>query len=369
MEKAYKYRLYPNKQQKELINKTFGCVRYVYNYYLAKRKEVYDTDKTTYSFYYCCKDLTLLKQELSWLQEPDKSALQNTLRDLDNTFKRFFTEQNYNYPKFKKKKGSAGSYRSSCNNNNIEFLGNKIKLPKLGKVKIKGGKLIPEGRILNATISKSPSGKYYVSLCCTDVEIKPFEKTGNQVGIDLGIIDYCSLSNGEKYENPKYLECSQEKLVKAQRSLDRKTRGSKRWEKQRIKVAKIHEKIANQRKDYLYKLSTTLVKENDLLCMETLHPDNLKKNHKLSQAIIDASWGRFIKYLEYKVSWHNRELIYIDRFFASSQICSVCGFKNKRTKDLRVREWTCPSCRTVHDRDINASINILHEGLRMKNNC
>lgn len=365
-EKAYKYRIYPNVKQQELIQKTFGCCRFVYNYYLNKRKEMYENDKTTFTYNMCSKDLTQLKKEFEWLQEPDKDSLQKALKDLDVSYQRFF-KGIANYPKFKSKKNRYKSYRTGCTNNNIRFENKHIKLPKLGWIKIRD-KQNPKGRILNATISQEPDGHYYCSLCCTDIIFEQLPKTNKNIGLDLGIVDFVILSNGMKIENPRFYEKSEEKLAKLQRELSRKTIGSHRWDKVRTKVAKLQKHIANQRKDFLQKLSTSIVNDFDIICIEDLDVKSMRETDSTirNKRVCDVSWSEFRRMLTYKCEWYGKTLSVINRYFPSSQICHCCGHKDgKKLEDIRF--WICPNCHSELDRDINAAINILNEGLRLVN--
>lgn len=368
-EKAYKYRIYPNKKQQELIQKTFGCTRFVYNYYLNKRKEMYENDKTTLTFNMCSKDLTKLKKELEWLKEPDKDSLQKTLKDLDIAYKKFFKGYT-GYPKFKSKKNMYKSYRTSYTKTsaggNIMFINKRIKLPKLGLVKTRD-KQVPQGRILNATISQEPNGHYYCSLCCTDIEHEQLPKTNQNIGIDLGLVDFAIMSDGTKIENPQFYEKSEQKLVKLQRELSRKTIGSNRWNKARIKVTNLQKHISNQRKDFLQKLTTDIVKIYDVICIEDLDVKSMKETDSTirNKRVGDVSWSEFRRMLTYKSQWYGKQLSVIDKYYPSSQICHCCGYRDgKKSEDIRF--WVCPNCNSELDRDVNAAINILNEGLRIK---
>ena len=363
--KSYKFRLYPNEEQKQLFAKTFGCSRAIWNMMLAdKIKHYNDTKKTLHN------TPAQYKDEFPWLREVDSVALCNVQLNLERAYKNFF-RSGFGFPKFKSKK-TAQSYKTNFKKGAVVLLDGKIKLPKVGWVKLKMHQQT-KGIIKSATVSMTPTGKYHISILC-ETEIAPLPKTNSSVGIDLGISDFAILSIGKKIGNRRFLNRLSSKLAKEQMILSRraliakkegrKLSDSKNYQKQRIKVAKIHEKIANQRKDFLNKLSTNLVKNHDVICIEDLSSKNLMKNHKLARAIGDVSWSAFAGMLEYKVKWYEKQVSKISRWYSSSQICSDCGVSSGK-KPLSVREWTCSNCGSHHDRDINASINILREGLRL----
>ena len=361
MLKAYKYRIYPNKEQEEYFSKCFGCVRFIYNKMLNDKIEYYKENNKMLN-----NTPAQYKKEFVWLKEVDSLALANAQMNLDKAYKNFFRDKSVGFPKFKSKKNNHHSYTTNNQKNTIYIVDNKyIKLPKLKTVvRIKLHRQIPkDGIIKSATVSKVPSGKYYVSVL-VEQELEQLPKNEFAVGVDLGLTDFAITSDGVKYPNPRYLKKSLNKLAKEQRRLSKKKIGSENREKQRLKVAKLHEKISNQRKDFLHKISSELINENQVICLEDLHVKEIQQNKYLSQSVSDVGWYEFRRQLEYKAKWYGRTISFIDKWYPSSQICSNCG-NNTGKKPLNIREFTCPYCGKHHDRDINASINILHKGLRL----
>ena len=364
-QKSYKFRLYPNLEQKIFFEKTFGSSRFIWNQMLADKisyyKETGELLKNTPAQY---------KKEFPWLKEVDSLALANVQLNLNKAYKSFF-QSKFGFPNFKSKK-AAQSYKTNSQKGLITILEGKIRLPKIGWVRLNLHRQ-PKGVIKSATISKTATGKYFISILCEE-EVLPLPKTDFSLGIDLGLENFAILSTGEKVSNPKFLTSLSKRLAREQKVLSRrgllaKKKGvklseSSNYQKQKLKVARLHEKIANQRKDFLHQFSTYLIKNHDVICIEDLASRNLMKNHHLARAIGDASWTEFVRQLHYKADWYGKKIVTISRWFPSSQLCSSCGVSSGK-KPLSIREWTCESCGTHHDRDINASLNILKEGLSL----
>ena len=355
---AYKFRLYPNKSQKEYFSKCFGCVRFFYNKSLSDMIEYHKSHKGF-------KNITpaTYKNEYPFLKEVDSFALCNAQLNRNSAYKAFFKGQN-NFPKYKSKKNDQ-SYTTNMINNNIKFSDNNryISIPKCKRIRIKKHRDF-SGVIKSATISKSTDDKYYISIL-VETEIKPLERNDNSIGLDLGVKDLLITSNGLKYKNHKYLAKSEKKLAREQRKLSHMVKGSSNRDKQRIKIARIHKHINNQRNDYLHKLSKHIIDENQIICVEDLKVMNMTKENKFNKELLDSSMSRLLTMLTYKASWYGRTIVKVPSNYPSSQLCSSCGYQNKEVKNLKIRKWTCPECGTIHDRDINASINILRKGIQL----
>ena len=358
--RAYKFRLYPSREQAELLAKHFGCTRFVYNHFLNQRKEQYRLTGKSDNYYAQARSLTELKKQeaTAWLKEINSQSLQFALRSLETAYTNFF-QKRAKFQSFKSKHAK----NSFTVPQSVFIADGRLFIPKFKEgIKCRVHREI-KGKVGKATISKTPSGKYFVSVFTEEEYVTPIKKSGKAVGVDMGLKDLLITSDGETFENNRYIKRYERKLAKAQQHLSRKKKGSKGFENQRLKVAKLHEKIANSRADYLHKCSISLVRRYDTICIEDLNVKGMERNHRLAKSVTNASWGAFVSMLTYKVEWNGKKVVKIDRFFPSSQTCNVCGYINKQTKDLSVREWECPVCHTHHNRDVNAAINILRFGL------
>lgn len=373
--RAYVFRLYPTKEQQILINQTLGCSRLVYNYYLNKKIELYKEDKSNIFCYDCIKDLNNMYNDYPFLKDVDSMSLRCALFDLDSAYKNFF-KKNANFPKFKNR-NRKNTYRTNMitnkcngkiyNNIKIDLESRTITLPKLKNVKIRGYRNIDKitGRIINATIIRESDGTYYVSVLTEEDKFIPPIKQPRIIGLDLGVKDLVITSNYEKYKNEKVIEKYEKRIKRKQKRLAKKQKGSNNYEKLKQEIARIYKKIKNARKYSIHHITKEITDNNDIIVCETLKVKNMVKNHNLAKAIEDASLSEIIRQLGYKAKWKGKKFYQIDTFYASSQICSHCGYKNPLIKNLSIREYTCPNCQYELDRDVNAAINILDEGLKL----
>ena len=375
VQKGIRVRLYPTEKQEILINKTLGCCRFVHNKTLSDCKQSYEQTQHFPSKNERITNLVALKDEFEFLKEVDSTALQQSVRDFNSSLDNFFKNRShFDFPKFKSKHKSKQSYRVPYNSSNANVLDNKhIKLPKLGRVKTKRFDMPEVYKIFNITVERTNIGKYYASICI-ETEVQQLPKTGKQVGFDLGLIDLLIGSDGTRYERPKFAYAFKDKLAEEQRKLSKmRTKlervnanldECKNYQKQKHKVAKLHEHITNCAKDFNHKLSRKLVEEYDLLAFEDLNISGLIKNRNLAYSISDVRWSQLLNFIQYKCQWYGKEFKQVDRFYASSKICSECGaYHRDIVNSLSVREWTCPDCGAHHDRDINAAKNILIQAM------
>ena len=363
MNKAYKFRIMPNSEQQIMFAKTFGCVRFIYNRMLADKIKYYEETKQKLN-----NTPAQYKKEFEWLKEVDSLALANAQINLQTAYNNFFRSSQIGFPKFKSKKSNHRSYTTNCVNNNIKLENGYLTLPKIGKVKIKQHRIVPfEYKLKSVTVSQTPSGKYYVSILFEYENQVQQIKPKTFLGLDYSMHELYKDSNGNEACCSQYYRQAEKKLAKEQRKLSKMQKGSHNRNKQRLKVAKLHEKVANQRKDFLHKQSKQIANAYDCVCIENLNMKAMSQSLHFGKSVSDNGWGMFTSFLAYKLADMGKQLVKVDKFFASSQTCHVCGYKNPKTKDLSVRVWDCPVCGTHHDRDVNAAINIMNEGMRLIN--
>ena len=370
--RAYKFRIYPNDAQKILFARTFGCVRMVYNHWLDRKIKQYEENKANVTYTVCAKEMAEMKktEAYAFLREVDSIALQQSLRHLDTAFQNFFKQPTTGFPRFKSKKRNKSSYSTICINGNITISNGYLKLPKIGQVRLKQHRAVPNGyRLKSVTVSQTPGGKYYASILFQyedQVQEKEKEKEMQRfLGLDFSMHELYRDSNGNEPAYPRYYRKAEKKLAREQRRLSKMQKGSNNRSKQRIKVAKLHEKVSNQRKDFLHKQSRQITNAYDCICIEDLDMKAMSRSLNFGKSVSDNGWGMFTTFLKYKLEEQGKKLVKVDKFFASSQICSACGYKNTKTKNLALRKWDCPQCGIHHDRDVNAAINIRNEGMRL----
>lgn len=361
MNKSYKYRIYPTYEQCIIINKTFGCVRFIYNQMLSDKIKYYEKTKKKLN-----NTPAQYKKEYEWLKEVDSLALANAQMNLQAAYNNFFRNPKVGFPKFKSKHRNRKSYTTNCVKKNIEIKNGYIKLPKIGMVKLKQHRFMPSDyKLKSVTVSRTPTGKYYASVLFEYENQAQKQTPQTFIGLDYSMHELYKDSNGNEPQYPRYYRQAEKRLKREQRKLSKMQKGSKNRDKQRIKVSKIHEKVSNQRKDFLHKQSRKIANVYDCVCIEDLDMKAMAQLLNFGKSVNDNGWGMFTKFLRYKLEQKGKHLVKVDKFFASSQICNVCGYKNAGTKKLSVRTWECPKCRTHHDRDLNAAINIRNEGMRL----
>ena len=361
MNKAYKFRIYPNAEQQIILTKTFGCVRFIYNQMLSDKINHYEETKQKLN-----NTPAQYKSKFPWLKEVDSLALANAQMNLQTAYNSFFRNPKIGFPKFKSKKSNRRSYTTNCVNGNISIDNGFLKLPKVGLVKLKQHRLILSNyKLKSVTISQTPSGKYYASVLFEYENQIQEQELHDFLGLDFSMHGLYKDSNGNEPAYPRYYRQAEERLKREQRKLSLMQKGSKNRSKQRIKVANLHEKVANQRKDFLHKQSRQIANAYDCVCIENLDMKAMSQSLNFGKSVADDGWGMFVTFLKYKLEETGKRLVKVNRFFASSQICNVCGYKNTATKNLSIRAWDCPECGAHHDRDINAAINIRNEGMRL----